>query len=183
MVFEIVMPEVLAAAQPPSTLSESEFNRLYEANSGDLWRYIARMTGDATLADDLFQKTFFRFLRSNPIIETEAHVRALLFRIATNLVIDHWRQRKRERQWFSTVEPVAVRTEPGFTRDVRRLLGLMKPQQRALLWLAHAEERTHEEIAEMLGLGEKSVRVLLFRARKRFAELLRKHGITAEVLG
>lgn len=176
--FEIVMPEVLAAAQPPSAISENEFNRLYEATSGDLWRYIARMTGDATLADDIFQKTFFRFLRSNPTIESEVHVRALLFRIATNLVIDHWRQQKRERQWFSTVEPIAFRPDPGFTRDVRRLLGQMKPQQRALLWLAHAEERTHEEIAEMLGVGERSVRVLLFRARKRFAELLCKHGIT-----
>lgn len=163
-------------------LGEAEFNRLYETESRNLWRYIARMTGDAALADDVFQKTFFRFLRSQPRAGNEGHLRALLFRIASNLVIDHWRKQKRERSWFSSAPEPAAMPGTDFGRDVRRLLNLMKPRERALLWMAHAEEMPHDEIAGALGVGEKSVKVLLFRARKRFAEVLRKNGITGEVL-
>lgn len=167
----------------PGDWSEADFNRFYQDFAEDLWRYLARLTGDSTLADDLFQKTFFRFLRSGVSAGEETRFRALLFRIAINLVIDHWRQQKRERQWRLRNPPeISGGVQREFGRDVRRLLGQIKPRERALLWLAHVEEMSHREIAETVGVGEKSVRVLLFRARKRFAALLRKNGITAEVL-
>lgn len=183
MFLQTTVSEIAGAPERAGSISEAEFNRFYEVNSGDLWRYIARMTGDSTLADDVFQKAFFRFLRSNPPAGDTGHLRALLYRIATNLVIDHWRHQKREREWFSMAPaPNAAPREADFGRDVRRLLSGMKPQERALLWMAHAEEMSHAEIGEALGVGEKSVKVLLFRARKKFADVLRNHGITAEVL-
>lgn len=164
-------------------LSEAEFSRVYQDCADDLWRYIARLTGDSTLSDDLFQKTFFQFLRSGMTAGAETRYRPLLFRIATNLVIDHWRQQKRERHWRLSVAPETNSAPPReFRRDVRRLLERIKPRERALLWMAHVEEMSHREIAEAVGVTEKSVRVLLFRARRRFAALLRKNGITAEVL-
>ena len=49
--------------------------------------------------------------------------------------------------------------------------------QRALLWLAHVEGSSHEEIAESIGVKAKSVKVMLFRARKRLGELLTKKGL------
>src|SRR5688572_1069587 len=177
-----LMGSDVAAAPPPQPLTEPEFNRFYERVANDLWRYIARMTGNATLADDLFQKTFFRFLRSNPELIDESHGRALLHRIATNLVIDHWRQEKHERGSVDVEPQTRTPDLSGIRLDVRRLLATLKPQERALLWMAHVEEQSHSDIANALGVGEKSVRVLLFRARKRFADLLRKHGISAEVL-
>jgi RNA polymerase sigma-70 factor (ECF subfamily) len=183
MLLESTVPDAPAAAEPRQPLGEAEFNRLYQGCSDSLWRYIARLTGDSVLADDIFQKTFFRFLRSGPAAGDEVRLRALLFRIATNLVIDHWRQQKHERQWQGNRPPdLPAAPQREFSRDVRNLLRRIKPRERALLWMAHAEEMSHREIAEALGLAEKSVRVLLFRARKRFAELLRNHGISAEVL-
>ena len=62
-----------------------------------------------------------------------------------------------------------------------RLFGELKPRERALLWLAHVEEADHNEIGAALGLKSKSVRVLLFRARKRLAEILTRHGIGPEM--
>jgi len=44
--------------------------------------------GDATTADDLLQKTFYRFLRSNPTLVDEDHLRRYVYRTATNLVFD-----------------------------------------------------------------------------------------------
>ncbi len=51
-------------------------------------------------------------------------------------------------------------------------LAQMRPRDRQLLWLAHAEGYSHREIAEITGLGIASIRLLLFRARRKIAHLL-----------
>ena len=50
----------------------------------------------------------------------------------------------------------------------------LRPRDRQLLWLAHAEGYSHREISEITGLGEASVRLLLFRARRKLARMLRE---------
>lgn len=67
-------------------------------------------------------------------------------------------------------------------RDLGRFLAKLRPQDRQLLWLAHVEGASHREIAEVLGVQEASVRVLVFRARKRLAEMLEAHDLGPEVL-
>ncbi len=57
-------------------------------------------------------------------------------------------------------------------------LARMKPRERQLLWLAHAEGYTHREIAEITGLAAASIRLLLFRARRKIASLLREQSST-----
>src|SRR5882762_10483101 len=133
-----------ARRMPNQPMDEAKFEAFYRKTAGKIWSYIYRMTGDATAADDLLQKTFFRFLRSNPAIADEDHLRRYIYKTATNLVFDHFREAK---------------------------------QERALLWLAHVEGSSHEEIGEALGVKEKSVKVMLFRARKRLGALLSKKGL------
>ena len=77
---------------------------------------------------------------------------------------------------------VAASDGADLRHDMSRVFEELKPRERALLWLAHVEESDHEEIAEALGLKAKSIRVLLFRARKRLGELLTKRGLGPEVL-
>jgi RNA polymerase sigma-70 factor (ECF subfamily) len=57
--------------------------------------------------------------------------------------------------------------------DVRRALATLKPRERALLWLAYAHGASHREIADVLGVKPASIKLLLFRARKKLAGLLR----------
>ena len=61
--------------------------------------------------------------------------------------------------------------------DALRLFHKLKPQEQNLLWLAYVEGFSHGEISSALELNEKSVRVLLFRARQRLAALLRKENL------
>jgi RNA polymerase sigma-70 factor, ECF subfamily len=66
--------------------------------------------------------------------------------------------------------------------DIRDLMEQLKPRERQLLWLAYVEGMTHSEIAKSTGLQVMSVRMLLFRARRRAAELLgRKERAVHEV--
>jgi RNA polymerase sigma-70 factor (ECF subfamily) len=61
-----------------------------------------------------------------------------------------------------------------------RVFAELKPQERALLWLAHVEGSSHEEIADAIGVKSRSVRVMLFRARKRLAGILTRRGLAPE---
>src|SRR5438046_10516397 len=83
---------------PKRPMDEAKFEAFYRKTAGRLWSYIFRMTGDAATADDLLQKTFYRFLRSNPAIADEDHLRHYVFKTATNLVFDHFREVKRHRE-------------------------------------------------------------------------------------
>jgi len=60
--------------------------------------------------------------------------------------------------------------------DMARVFGQLKAQQRQLMWMAYVEGADHREIAAALNLGERSVRVLLHRARRKLAGLLRLSG-------
>src|SRR5262249_28172069 len=60
--------------------------------------------------------------------------------------------------------------------DLRRALNRLKPRERDMLWLAYANGSSHQEIADPLGLKRASIKLLLFRARRRLANLLREPG-------
>ena len=180
----LIAPQFVAARattarrMPNQPMDEAKFEAFYRQTAGKIWSYIYRMTGDATAADDLLQKTFFRFLRSNPSIADEDHLRRYIYKTATNLVFDHFREAKRERGRPLDLPPSELRADRGELRhDMMRVFSELKPQERALLWLAHVEGSSHEEIAESIGVKAKSVKVMLFRARKRLGELLTKKGL------
>jgi RNA polymerase sigma-70 factor (ECF subfamily) len=165
---------------PSSMMTETQFEAFYRRTSGGLWSYLYRMTGDPSAADDLLQKTFFRFLRAGVTAMGEEHLRRSLYRTATNLALDYFRERKRERERSYGIKETVRADTPDLRHDMMRTFGELKPQERALLWLAHVEGSDHQEIAAALGLKSGSVRVLLFRARKRLGEILRRKGLAPE---
>ena len=165
---------------PAETLMDSDaFAAFYGRSARPLWAYLARVSGDPALADDLMQESFVRFLTaSRPEFspaEGEVAARRYLFRIATNLLRDHWR-----RPAATSIEelPEEIFSNPDRSAhdDSQAVLGpalaLMRPRDRQILWLAHAEGYSHREIAQITGLGSTSIRLLLFRARRKIARIL-----------
>ena len=161
------------------SMDEREFHHFYAATSRGLHRYLARTAGDTTLADDLSQEAYYRFLRAKLPSLDDAGSRRYLFRIATNLFHDHVRQKRRETGALDQTDPPADTRSEGRWQaksDVDRALQELTARQRALLWLAYVEGMTHAEVADVLGLSTLSIRPLLFRARRRMAGLLRVRG-------
>jgi RNA polymerase sigma-70 factor, ECF subfamily len=163
-------------------MDEDAFRLFYERTARPVWAYLSRMSGDARLADDLLQEAYYRFLRAKVTHESDAHRRNYLFRIATNLVRDHRRRPTLEAKGLldrsddiEHADPRSADAAGGAVRrlDLARSMARLKPRERDLLWLAYAQGSSHKEIAETLGLKTASVKLLLFRARRRLAGLLR----------
>ena len=167
---------ILDDASASFMMDEDTFRAFYERTARGLWAYLVRLTGDRQLADDLLQETFYRFLRAAATYESETHRRNSLYRIATNLARDV-RRRMARAAAVSTgdIEHVPSGKDVGATEritDFTRAMSRLKPRERAILWLAYAEGASHREIADVLGLRPASLKPMLFRARRRLAELL-----------
>jgi RNA polymerase sigma-70 factor (ECF subfamily) len=157
-------------------LSESEFLAMYARTAGPLIGYLRRLTGDPSVAEDLLQDAYIRFLSLGRVPETDDHQKNYLFRIATNLARDHFRaMRRRDRLVDADGERSSVPVEDA--GDVFALFAHVSARDRELLLLAYVEGLTHQEIAQVTGLMRASVRLLLFRARKRFAAVLSAAGL------
>ena len=183
MPWESVLPNVLTGDAPHAAelpMDNDAFAGFYSRSARSLWAYLARVSGDPALAEDLMQESYVRFLCATLREEGEVAARRYLFRIATNLMRDHWR-----RPCAASIEEIPEElfaTSGGSgNADSQMMLGpalaLMRPRDRQLLWLAYAEGYSHHEIAEVTGLASTSIRLLLFRARRKIAGLLRKQSL------
>lgn len=162
-------------------MTEEAFRAFYELTARPVWVYLARITGDRRLADDLLQETYYRFLRTTTAFESDEHRRNYLFRIATNLAHDLRRRPRMHAVAVDDAEPSLTSSSESPDQvarriDVTRAMSQLKPRERSLLWLAYAQGASHEEIAATLGLKRSSLKTLLFRARRH---LLAALGSTA----
>lgn len=171
---ELSEPMADSRADPADQMSQNReaFRIFYDRTSRALWAYLLRVSGRRDVADDLLQESYCRFLSADLPEMDAADSRSYLYRIATNLLHDRWRRR----EFPETVSATAKSHEedPETRTDMRRALERLKPRERQLLWLAHVEGFGHKEIAHLIGLQVASIRVLLFRARRELAGILRK---------
>ena len=163
------------------TMDEAAFRCLYHRTARPLRAYLARCCGDLTLADDLLQEAYLRFLRSGFEGEDETHRRNYLYRIATNLMRDHFRRSRPETHEVPERDDQPVHDDAIHLRsDVGGAMAELSPKDRQMLWLAYVEGSSHQEIAAALGLRAASIRSMLFRARQRLADKLRMRGLSPE---
>jgi len=158
------------AEEEATAMNEQEFRSLYDATARPILAYLVGVTGRKDVADDLLQETYCRFLVRQPPPMNIDETRRYLFRIATNLLRDRWR-RGHDESWQEIPEH-GFSIDMDAQIDVRAAMCALKPRERELLWLAYVEGMGHAEIAAATGLRTISVRMLLFRARRRAAGLL-----------
>jgi RNA polymerase sigma-70 factor (ECF subfamily) len=186
MNWDFVLPGVeitdtLQASEPAMTSEQNSerFAAFYERSARPLWAYLARVSGDPALADDLMQESYVRFLCASSPCDGEVESRRYLFRIASNLLRDHWR-RPGTTSIDDLPENLFVAADSSGQTDSWALLepamARMRPRDRQLLWLAHAENYSHSEIAQITGLATPSIRLLLFRARRKIARILQRQS-------
>ena len=149
----------------------------YEATYPRLWSWVRRVVGDPGVASDIAQEAFVRLLQSERDSLPESERAPYLFTIARNLMRDHWKRAARgeELGLGEDVRSLAssITRDVALSIDLERALDALTPQERSIVWLAYAEGFSHREIASVLGMKTASVKLLLFRARRKLAGILR----------
>jgi RNA polymerase sigma-70 factor (ECF subfamily) len=159
-------------------MDQDSFGAFYERTARPVWAYLWRRTGDRHLSDDLLQEAYYRFLRARVTHESESHRRNYLFRIAANLVHDNHRkpptplELPEEGKPGHPVSEWSVGLASQRRTDLDRALVHLSSRQQDALWLAYGEGSSHQEIADSLGLKVGSVKLLLFRARRKLVKLM-----------
>ena len=179
--WEFTIPNIEAGTAAARTdnlpMDREAFAGFYERSAPALRAYLVRVSRNSALADDILQESYLRFLCASWPEGGEVNCRRYLFRIATNLLRDHWRRPQATNledvpQQFLAAADFSERVDLQAALDPA--LAQMRPRDRQILWLAHAEGYSHREIAEITGLGTASIRLMLFRARRKMARLLRQ---------
>ncbi|MGC6417334.1 MAG: sigma-70 family RNA polymerase sigma factor [Bradymonadia bacterium] len=187
----------LFGQQRPSTDS---FESIAMPQADILYGAALRMTRDATMAEDLVQETLMRAYRFWHRFEQGTNVKAWLMRIQTNIFINRYRKRQKERAVFDSrqVDDLLPRLEveertylPPETRDefLKHLIGdeVLKAldelpfEFRMTILLADMHDLSYKEIAEVLDCPVGTVMSRLHRARKllqsRLLEYAAERGI------
>ncbi|MDE3230702.1 MAG: sigma-70 family RNA polymerase sigma factor [Chloroflexota bacterium] len=153
-----------------------EFDAFFQAHERAITGYLWRMTGDEQTASDLAQETFLRAWQRFDRIRAYERPGGWLFRVATNLALQHLRRRGApvgaagplDGAWDPRV------SDPGqrfVERDqVRETLRELTPKARALLILRDVYGLSAEEVGDILKMSREAVKVGLWRARTQFRD-------------
>jgi RNA polymerase sigma-70 factor (ECF subfamily) len=160
------------------------FGLLYERYLDPLYRYIFYRTGEPKDAEDLTELTFLKAWEQLPALgrrEPIRNFRAWIYRISHNLVVDHYRTRRRVVPLEAGVllsskedEP-AEQVEAGEERkQLAHAISQLEPILQQVIVARFINTLSHAETAEIIGKSEGHVRVLQYRALKKLKQLLDK---------
>jgi RNA polymerase sigma-70 factor (ECF subfamily) len=172
---------------------QSAFDYLVQKYRRPLVSFMYRMARNTTVAEDLAQEVFLRVYRSRQTYEASAKFTTWLYRIATNLAVNHARDTRHERPEV-TVSLDEPDEETGTTMDVadgkisaeealvrrERMLAIRGkvealPERQKLAVIMHKyQQMDYKQIAEVLKLSESATKSLLFRAYETLREQLRE---------
>lgn len=157
--------------------------RLFEQYRGRIQRYVRGMVRDQAEAEDLTQETFLRAYRQLGSLREPAAVSTWLYRIATHVCYDRFRQVSKhppgdppsEEPRFD--EPVAPRLDKlleqaEMSTCVQQFIGGLPDAYRRVLLLHDLHGLTAQEIARLCGSSIEAVKIRLHRARRRLEAAL-----------
>jgi RNA polymerase sigma-70 factor (sigma-E family) len=158
---------------------DDEFDAFMTASWSSLFRAAMLMTGDFHAAEDLLQASMAKVYRAWPRVSRVDHPRAYARTVMTNEAISWSRRRSSSER---PVDHWPDQATPGHedrvaeTEQVRRLLQLLSPRQRAVVVLRYYEDMSEVEIAAALGMSQGSVKSHAHHALRMLERLVTAEG-------
>ena len=148
--------------------------------SGPLRRYLERLVGNRSTADDLLQETLLKIARALPDFEGRSSVKTWAFTIATRVATDHFRRPQNRAQMveIDETEPILeADTDQQLVVDemsscVREVIDSLPEDYRTALVLHDLEGQTAAQVAEMVGCSVANAKIRIHRARRRLRQAL-----------
>jgi RNA polymerase sigma-70 factor (ECF subfamily) len=171
---------------------EEGFNYLAEKYHRPIFYFLFRMVHNQAIAEELAQEVFLRVYRSRQSYRAEARFSTWLYRIATNLAVNHARDTKYERtarnvyldapDELTGSTPDVADNEPSAEQNLLReermkairthVMALPERQRMAVLMHKY-QGMDYSEIGEVLKLSESATKSLLFRAYQTLRSTLK----------
>jgi len=172
---------------------DSAFDYLVQKYRRAMMSFMFRMTHNAAVAEDLAQEVFLRVYRSRAGYEPSAKFTTWLYRIATNLAVNHARDTRHERpenmvsldqpddetgtsmdvpDSSLSVEQAMVRQER--LKAIRSRVQQLPERQRIAVVMHKYQQMDYRQIAEVLKLSESATKSLLYRAYETLREQLKE---------
>src|SRR5438552_672230 len=154
-------------------LENEEIQEVFQANYGNLCRFLESIVGRDSLAHDIAQESFLRLCGAQFSEIKIPEVRFWLFRVARNLALNEVSKVKtRVRLWaeirdffgVSKADPENLLLREESHRIVMELVNRLPEHQRSALLLREQEDMNYREIAMILNVSESKVKVDIFRA-------------------
>lgn len=171
MTDEVVMEAVKSGNLQQATL-------LFERYNKRIFNFLARMTMDRTLAEDLTQNVFLRLIKYRNTYREGARFQSWIYQIARNVFSDHYQGQKNKYNNFVDVEK--IRDEIGDQDDrelqsekeliLQRSMAKLTHEQRELLILTRYQQMKYEEVAQLMETTVANIKVKVHRALNRLRE-------------
>lgn len=168
---------------------QSAFEELYDKNIDDIYRFIYFKIGKKEEAHDLSSSVFLKtweYLQKNKVGNRET-LRALVYKIARNVVIDYYRSNRGENLSLddenNKIDVIDDNynlesdiSDQGDFSDLMSKMMELKNEYREILLMRFVNELSLEEISDITGKKKINVRVILHRAVKALKEIVEKEN-------
>jgi RNA polymerase sigma-70 factor (ECF subfamily) len=151
---------------------------LFDRYNKRLFNFLARMTRDRELAEDLTQNVFLRMIRYRNSYKEHMKFQAWIYQVARNVFSDHYQANKNKKADYVSVEKVKENYEDmEENKDMeekeqllQRSLALLSEEQRELLVLTRFQHMKYEEVAAILDTTVANIKVKVHRAIGKLRE-------------
>lgn len=145
------------------------FEQIVRAYQQHVWRFLRRLVGDGTVAEDVAQETFLRAFHRLPTFTFQAKFSTWLFQIARNAGIDELRARERRARVLHALPRLpAPGAGPAEARvEIDAALASLPVDLRETIVLVEVFGLRYVEAAEVLGVAVGTVKSRMFAARRR----------------
>ena len=160
-----------------------EFSKIYDKYIEKIYRFIFLKVSSEEIAQDLCSETFLRGWEAYKETQNEINnIQAFLYRIARNLITDHYREKGRTEVVSAENIPIidpspALEEKIALNSDLEQvkaaLTNLKDEYQDVIIW-HYLDDLPIQEVAKMLGKSEETTRVTLHRALKALKNELRE---------
>jgi RNA polymerase sigma-70 factor, ECF subfamily len=158
---------------------------LFARHNVRVYRFILRFLGDESSAEDLVSEVFFDVWRQADRFESRSQVSTWLMAIARNKALSVLRRRTTEELDEEVAEfiedpsdsPEVVMQKTQRSAVLQDCLSQLSPAHREIVDLVYYHEKSIDEVAEIIGVPQNTVKTRTFYARKRIGELLSAKGI------
>jgi RNA polymerase sigma-70 factor, ECF subfamily len=150
-----------------------------------VYRFVLRLVRDESVAEDLISEVFLDVWRQAGRFEGRSQVSTWLLAIARFKALSALRRRPDEELDDEAAEaiedpsddPEVVLDKKDKSAAIRKCLEKLSAEHREIIDLVYYHEKSVEEVAQIVGIPENTVKTRMFYARKRLAELLKAAGI------